>query len=52
MGRFMRGEGRRGARGDGSICVVLTRESEAGRKKGQCMCLSHSSLSGTFFGVI
>lgn len=52
----MRGDGRRGERGDGSICVVLMRESKTERKwegESASVYLSHLSLSSSsVFGVI
>lgn len=52
----MCGDGRRGQRGDGSICVVLMRESKTERKwegESASVYLSHLSLSGSsVFGVI
>lgn len=49
----MCGDGRRGERGDGSICVVLMRESETERKvRGErvpaCICLIYHSAAVLF----
>ena len=49
----MCGDGRRGERGDGSICVVLMRESETERKvRGKrvpaCICLIYHSAAVLF----
>lgn len=51
--RFMCGDGRRGERGDGSICVVLMRESglESERQRvPACICLIYHSAPVLFSG--
>lgn len=53
MRRFMCRNGRRGERGDGSICVVLMRESktESERKRvPACICLIYHSAAVLFSG--